>query len=400
MVALTILVAGGAIWWAVGPSRPTELDAAFSGDIEPAWPPAAPADLGAELASTRAMRTLAAAGRLPDAGPLDAGPPIGGDLPGILVRTGWAADLYYIEAVFGGGRFEDAMPMAVLIHGRGDRARIPGGPFWDLGTPIRVIVPQAPDPLGEGFEWLPVRVGQGLVDRLTTALVARAAQVALMLRELQRTLPTVGRPLVAGFSQGGILTLALAVQHSDVVQAAFPLSGWLPPALVPTYRRDDVVFPRIRGMHGSADRVVQPEPTEDAYALLRERGFDTELVLFEGVGHEMTEAMDQQLHLWLLEALGVVVEDAFRRGLLDGGTPVCPPMGWPADAGWPRAPSPDGSMPDAGFALAFDAGPWWSCVDAGPDAGPDGEPSDLGLLDAGPIDAGLDPGAPALSSPL
>lgn len=394
VVALTLLVAGGAMWWAMGPGRSTQLDAAFSGEIEPAWPPAAPADLGAELASTRAMRTLAAAGRLPDAGTPDAGPPIGGDLPGVRVRTGWAAELYYIEAVFGGARFEDPMPMAVLIHGRGDRARIPGGPFWGLGAPIRVIVPQAPEPLGAGYEWLPVRVGQGLVDRLTTSLVARAAQVALMLRELQRTLPTVGRPLVAGFSQGGMLTFALAVQHSDVVEAAFPLSAWLPPALVPTYRRDDVVFPRIRGMHGTADRVIPPDPTEDAYVLLRERGFDAELVLFDGVGHEMTEAMNEQLHQWLLESLGIVVEDGLRRGLLDGGVPECPPLGWPADAGWPLSSPLDGALPEAGFFPDFDAGPWWPCVDAGP------PPIDADVVDADVVDAdALDAGPPALELP-
>ena len=72
-------------------------------------------------------------------------------MPGLHVRTGTAQGLYYIEAVFGEDvSFNDTMPMAVLIHGRGDRARIPGGPFWGLGAPLRVIVPQAPDPLGTG----------------------------------------------------------------------------------------------------------------------------------------------------------------------------------------------------------------------------------------------------------
>ena len=44
----------------------------------------------------------------------------------------------------------------------------------------------------------------------------------------------IGYPALAGvlvqtgFSQGGIVTLALALYHDDVVGAALPMSSWLP----------------------------------------------------------------------------------------------------------------------------------------------------------------------------
>ncbi|MEQ8461587.1 MAG: dienelactone hydrolase family protein [Sandaracinaceae bacterium] len=378
MIAIALLAAG-AIWWAIAPRKSHHLDPLFTGEVEdqPAWPPPAPADFATEVASSRAIRALTQELRF-DSGIPDAGlPALEGDVPGLQVRTGWAEGLYYVEAVFGrGANFDDPMPMAVLIHGRGDRARIPGGPFWGLGAPLRVIVPQAPDPLGDGFEWLPVRVGQNLVDRLTTSMLARAGQVARMLHELRVTLPTVGKPMIVGFSQGGLLTFTLAMQHSDTVQAAFPLAAWLPPALVPAYKRDDIAHPRIRGMHGTADTVISVSPTEEVYALLQEREFDAELVLFDGVAHEMTDEMNDQLHAWLAEELGVLVDQGVRRGLLDGGVRPCAPPGWPMGAGWPDAGLPEAGWPDGSFP---DAGPWWECPDGGP-------------LDAA-SDAGLDAGA-------
>jgi pimeloyl-ACP methyl ester carboxylesterase len=196
----------------------------------------------------------------------------------------------------------------------------------------------------------------------------------------------VGKALVIGFSQGGMLTFTLAMQHSDVVEAAFPLAGWLPPALVPRYRRDDIPTPRIRAVHGLADTIVPPGPTEEVFATLRERSFDAEVALFEGAGHEMTDEMNAQLQQWLREALGVVVERGVREGLLDGGLPPCPPPdgwldggrpegGWP-EGGWPEAGWPEAGWPDGG---APERVARWECPDAGPPADDAGEPTDGGL---------------------
>lgn len=375
VVIVTASVALFAVLWFVLPEEKPSYHALFAeGAVEDAWPPVAPASLADELATTEAMRRIGAAGLVIDADVPDGGIRRG-DIPGLQVRTGTSQGLYYIEAVFGRDvSFDDPLPMAVLIHGRGDRARIPGGPFWGLESPLRVIVPQAPDPLGDGFEWLPVRVGQNLVDRLTVSLLERAAQLATFLRELMAEIPTVGRALVVGFSQGGLLTFTLATHHGDVVQAAFPLSAWLPPALVPPYAREVFPYPKIRGVHGTADRVIPVGPTEQVYATLAERGIDAELVTFDGVGHEMSEEMNDQLHDWLEEALGVVVDQGVAEGLLDGGPAPCDEsFVWPEagleglDGGLPEGGWPDGSLPP--------------CPDAGAPAWPEAGVSDGGEVD-------------------
>ena len=55
------------------------------------------------------------------------------------------------------------------------------------------------------------------------------------------TRPTEGRALVAGFSQGGMLTFGLALHHPDLFDGAYPIAGWFPLHLV-----DSVIDPTRR----------------------------------------------------------------------------------------------------------------------------------------------------------
>lgn len=282
---------------------------------ERAWPPSG-GDLDAELAATAsAIRTLSELSSYDagvDAGPLDGGPPIPlpeGDQPGVLVRRGQHEDIHFIEVVLGAASFDDPLPLVIVLHGRGGNAQLPGGPFLGLKHPVRVIVPQAPERLGTGWEWLPVSVGSGLVDRLASSLFHTSSRIAAMIRTLAIERPTIGRAIVTGFSQGGLLSYSLALHHDDVVSHAFPLSTWLPPPLEPLYKRADLRYPPIRTMHGAADPVIPIGPTRALVERLRARGFDVELHEFEGIGHEMSAEMDALFHGWLERAVCDIVGD-------------------------------------------------------------------------------------------
>lgn len=266
--------------------------------LPPAWPASGPGDLAAEVEATVDA---------PEA------PPAPGDVPGVQAREGHAHGLRYYEVVLGDVDFDAPLPLVMMIHGRGDRPRVPGGPFAGVPTPLRIILPEGPDPLGAGFMWLPVRVGEGKTDVLSEALVARAAQLAALLDEVRATRPTIGTPIVTGFSQGGLLSFAMAIRHPDVVGAAMPLAGWLPPPLWPERIDDAHRALRIRSMHGTADRIIPIEPTIEAVAHLERLGFDVQLERFEGVGHEVTPDMNALFEAWLEAAL------AERAGALDGG---------------------------------------------------------------------------------
>lgn len=357
--SLLVLVTGGLVWALFADRIRVLGDDTYSiaesllgreEELQGAWPPVAE-----ELGSALERHADAGLEEAPFDAAIDAGPPLPApvDEAGYRVRQGSAEGLYYLEVVIGDADFDDPLPMLVMIHGRGGSAQIPGGPFLGLSHPVRVIVPQAPDRLGSGWEWLPVYVGQGLVDRLSSTLFQTANRLASMLRTVAAERPTVGKIIVSGFSQGGLLALTLGLYHDDLVGHAFPLSCWLPPPLEPPYRRGDLDYPRIRAMHGTSDTIIPITPTRALFDRLHERGFDVELVEFEGVAHTMSGEENELFHHWLDAAVCRTLGDdvcavfAESDGLRLLGREV-PDAGYPDDAPYIDADLDAGPIPEGG----------------------------------------------------
>lgn len=230
-----------------------------------------------------------------------------------------AAGLRYLVVVVGKADPDAKMPMVVFLHGRGDRPRVPDDGWYGLDRPVRLVLPVAPDRLGEGFTWLPYSVTEGHTAELTDAVVDRSDQLARFLEAVTSRHPTVGQPIVSGFSQGGILTYAVATRHPGAVGEAYPLAGWLPPGAMPTARvRASDRPPPIRAMHGTADPIVRLGPTVHAVGGLRRLGWDVELVEFPGAGHEMTPPMQRRYGRWLRAAADRAALKVERRAPASG----------------------------------------------------------------------------------
>jgi phospholipase/carboxylesterase len=273
------------------------------------------------------------------------------DTEDFRVRRGSEAGFLYLEHLIGAIEPEKPIPLVVVLHGRASRAHIVGEGFRTLPHPVRVVCPQANDVLDDGYQWLPVRVGSGLVERLASSLFQISSELAAFIRSMVAAYPTAGRAIVTGFSQGGLVTLALAIHHDDVVGHALPIAGWLPPPLEPTYRRSDLVYPAIRAMHGRSDQIVPLEDTRALFDRLASRRFDVELVEFEGVAHEVTGEMNALFRAWLEQAICRVVDD-----------PTCIAAATERERALRRPAGPDAGMLDAGASDAGDA----AVLDAAP----------------------------------
>ena len=252
--------------------------------LPPAWPESGRADLHPEVLATA----------------------------GVQVREGEAAGLHYYEVVIGDVDIDARLPLVMMIHGRGDRPRVPGGPFAGVPTPLRIVLPRGPDPLGDGYAWLPVRTLDGKTEILSRALAARSDQLAELLAHVLDERPTIGTPIVTGFSQGGMLSYTMAIRHRDAVGAAIPLASWLPPPLRAAGAAG-AERPRIRAMHGTADTIIPFAYDRETVDQLASLGHDVELAVFRGVGHEMTPEMNALFEAWLEAAL------ALRAPTLEGG---------------------------------------------------------------------------------
>lgn len=222
--------------------------------------------------------------------------------PGFLCRTQIVAGYPDLDCLVGvDGAIPDTLPLVVALHGRGDMPQVPTRVYGGLHHPFRFVMPQAPLPLEGGYSWFSVRVAEHQEETLAREVASQTEGLADLLRALSSSEPRPSRVIVAGFSQGGILAYALATSHPELMDVAFPMAGWLPPALVPERAPPDAVA--IIAMHGSADERIPLGPTRELADLLSARGFPVEFQVFEGAGHALSDPWETVLSSQLDQAL-------------------------------------------------------------------------------------------------
>src|SRR5438045_835555 len=202
-------------------------------------------------------------------------PPPRAGQPGSTTR-GEITGVRYLEHMTGGARPDERVPMIVALHPM-------GGDPADLLQLLRryrrrarLILPYG-HPSGGMYLWY-----DSVRDDVAAPVVTREAdRIASALAALVAARPTVGKPLVTGFSQGGIMTFALAVTHPEALAAAFPISGLLPPSLYPSAAFSSALrpatLPPSAAFHGAS---ALPAPTRAARASiaeLRRAGYTAEL---------------------------------------------------------------------------------------------------------------------------
>src|SRR6185436_10407534 len=82
------------------------------------------------------------------------------------------------------------------------------------------------EPHGKGYEWLPRRSGgdKKISDGITQYLGG--------IENLARMLPTTGKPLVVGFSNGGRVVLEMVLLRPEALDAVFLVGSGLPKDLI------------------------------------------------------------------------------------------------------------------------------------------------------------------------
>lgn len=203
----------------------------------------------------------------------------------------------YLEHLTGGATSGEKLPIVIAMHGLGDRPESFVALFGGLAVKARLIAPYGLEPYSDGFSWFPLSNEEELAKGMETA----ADRVAALIREITAEKPTRGRAIVTGFSQGGMLSFALAVRHPEAVRAAFPMGGRLPRALWPEAWPLGKETPDLIAFHGAADARVPVESARATVAKLRSLGWSAELHEYAGAGHtivaeerkDVTRAIEQ-----------------------------------------------------------------------------------------------------------
>lgn len=214
-------------------------------------------------------------------------------------RTAGASSLDYLAYTLGGASAKEELPLVVALHGLGDSPEGFVLAYRGLDVPARLVLPAGPRRYIIGRSWYEMDGATPDDD-----VGAAAARLAAFLEQLRTDWPTRGRPIVTGFSQGGMLSFQLAADYPDALSAALPVGGGLidPPA-------DGVEVPPdlpIRAFHGAEDGKVDAAWAAASVAGLREHGADATLAVFEGIGHAIHGELRRAYFQALREAIEAV----------------------------------------------------------------------------------------------
>jgi predicted esterase len=200
----------------------------------------------------------------------------------------------FLETVTRGADRAETLPMVVVIHGLGDRPESLAPLLSSASFKARIIVPRGLTPYEDGYSWFPIPDGISS-DVVGRGILRAADALAATLQRLSAERPTRGKPIVTGFSQGGALSFALAVYHPEVVGAAFPMGGWLPPSIRPEAGQAGPSTPAIVALHGEADRRIPIDATREAVDALRTHGVRVSLQSYPDVRHSVSPQMRSDL---------------------------------------------------------------------------------------------------------
>lgn len=225
------------------------------------------------------------------------------DVPALYtpLQRGEAHGFRYLEMVTGGAESDDTLPMVIGLHGMGDEINDFALVYHDLPAKVRVVLPEAPVTYGDGFSWFETRV-TGDQDRLTAELVAQADALAAFASGMAADRPTRGKPIVTGFSQGGVLSYVLAAHHPGAFAAAIPIGGLIPVPARPE-KAPEATIP-IHGLHGEADTVVALARTREGVDALKAAGFDVTLETWPDTSHTISVPMRERFYALITELGG------------------------------------------------------------------------------------------------
>ena len=180
-------------------------------------------------------------------------------------------------------------PVLIALHGRGDHPRrfVRQASAW--ADVANVVVPAATIPFGTGFSWFDVRAGQD--DPSLAAAVSEATRRVVQLVHARR--PDGHPVVVTGFSQGGMLSFALATRAEKVVDAAVPMGGFLPRDLWPNTLHAHAT--PILAVHGEADTIIPVSMPQQTVAHLETLGWPVKLYTEPDVAHSISRGMFREV---------------------------------------------------------------------------------------------------------
>jgi phospholipase/carboxylesterase len=197
---------------------------------------------------------------------------------------------------------KDKNPLLLLLHGYGSNEEDLFSFAPELPEEYYVISARAPyalPPYGHAWYSINFDADENKFSNNDEARVSRDRIIAF-LDELAATLPIDPDDVtLIGFSQGCILSYAVALSRPDKIRRVVAMSGYLNPELpVEGFEKKDFSNLKMFVSHGSADQVVPVEWARKAPAILEKLGIEYEYKEYP-VGHGVAPQNFYDLLAWL-----------------------------------------------------------------------------------------------------
>ncbi len=189
-------------------------------------------------------------------------------------------------------RPDHTYPVILFLHGAGERGSdneaqlVHGGDMFasfdnQIKYPSIVIAPQCP---ADEF-WLDYRMpinGQGRSYPVSAPITQPLAAAKELLDSfIAKGIVDTKRIHITGLSMGGMGTFDLLCRYPNLFATATPICGAVNLERAARYKGKTA----IRLYHGSADDVVEPQYSRDAYEVLKKAGADVQYKEYPGVNH-------------------------------------------------------------------------------------------------------------------
>jgi predicted esterase len=213
------------------------------------------------------------------------------------------AEFDYYEIVKGGDSSDKNLPVLIAFHYSSSTPQETLSYYDSLTTPVRLIFPRGNYRKRNGYSYFPP--DHYTQDSTTQMHTVRKTvdSVAVFLNALYKEYPV--KPVVSGISQGGDISLLLAVYHPRLIKASFPLLGFMHRQAYESLKKTSGKKVPIHLYQGEADKIVAIDYTRKEVAFLQSI-VNITLSSYPGLDHDVSPEMErdysEKMRKWLSRA--------------------------------------------------------------------------------------------------
>jgi phospholipase/carboxylesterase len=196
--------------------------------------------------------------------------------------------------------------LLLLLHGYGSNEQDLFSFAQELDENLLIISAQAPLKLdSNSYAWYTINFdsAQGNFSNIPEAIAARE-KISLFLDEVQQLYKIKSsNTILLGFSQGTILSYAVALNYPEKVQKVIALSGYINEKLLPeNLNEKDYHLLDFFISHGTVDQVIPINWAEKAPLFLQKLGIKTTFKTYP-IGHGVSPPNFFDFKKWLEERI-------------------------------------------------------------------------------------------------